>query len=57
MKQRSIGRQTWKAYYRMQRIAKREALKAYMDAIVYGSGFVRMKDGFVNHVLTEAVYA
>lgn len=49
-------REAWKAYYRMVRIHRREASKAALDAVMWGTGFVFISDdGFVNHILPEAV--
>jgi hypothetical protein len=52
-----MNRATWKWYYRQLRITRREAAKAHMDAMIFGTGFVRVSDdGFVNHLLPQAVY-
>ena len=52
-----MNRETWKIYYRQVRIWKREQDKAIMDAMIYGTGFVRVdSEGFVNHVLPETIY-
>ena len=45
----------WKWYYRQLRIARRECFKAHWDMLIYGIGFVRIKDGYINHVLPQAV--
>jgi hypothetical protein len=49
----------WKRYYRQVRIIRRESLKAAMDVLVFGAGFVRIgpevKD-FIEHVDTWRVY-
>ena len=34
------AREAWKIYYRMIRVARREALKATMDMVFYGTGAV-----------------
>lgn len=53
-----MNRQTWKWYYRQLRIARREAYKASIDMLCFGTGFVRIsEDGFINHIRPEAVYA
>jgi len=45
----------WKWYYRQIRIARRECYKARLDMLIYGTGFVRVQDGYVNHILPQAV--
>lgn len=45
----------WKWYYRQLRIARREAFKASLDMLIFGTGYVQVKDGYVNHVLPSAV--
>lgn len=46
-----MNRQVWKWYYRQLRIARREAWKASLDCMIYGTGFVRVsEDGFINHI-------
>lgn len=53
-----MNRQIWKWYYRQMRIVRRETAKASIDCLIYGTGFVRITDdGFVNHILPEAIYA
>jgi len=52
-----MNRAIWKWYYRQLRIIRRETAKANTDAMIFGTGFVRIsEDGFVNHVLPQAVY-
>lgn len=52
-----MTREAWKAYYRIQRIIRRETTKAALDMMVYGAGFVYIGEaGFVNHILPQAVY-
>lgn len=51
-----MNRATWKAYYRLMRIIRRETYKAHTDCLLYGTGFVRVSDeGFVNHIYPWAV--
>lgn len=38
------AKERWKKFYRLLRIARRESKKATEDMILYGSGFVRMKE-------------
>lgn len=41
-----MNRKQWRKVYRMLRVARRESLKAAMDAMIYGTGVVMMpKDG------------
>lgn len=37
-------KENWYKYYRLQRIANREAKKAYYDMILFGTGFFKMND-------------
>lgn len=39
---RSFNRAQWKFLYRQYRIVRREALKASMDMMIYGSGIVEI---------------
>jgi hypothetical protein len=41
---RAIPRSAWRHMSRAQRIIAREHSKAFCDAVIYGSGFVRMGD-------------
>jgi hypothetical protein len=51
-----MNRTAWKFYYRQLRIIRRESLKASMDMLIYGTGFVHISDdGFVNHILPQSV--
>ena len=50
-----MNKAVWKWYYRQLRIARRECFKAHWDMMIYGIGFVRIKDGYINHVLPQAV--
>jgi hypothetical protein len=50
-----MTQQAWYWYYRQLRIARREAWKATADMLIYGTGFIRVKDGFVNHILPNHV--
>jgi hypothetical protein len=50
-----VTRKAWKLFYRQFRILRREQHKAFLDMMCFGTGFVRIKDGFVNYVLPEAV--
>ncbi len=36
----SAARVYWHSAYRLQRIARREAMKAFVDCLTFGSGFV-----------------
>ena len=50
------ARQWWKLSYRKLRIARREALKAADDMMLFGTGVVYIsQDGFVNHILPQSV--
>lgn len=50
------ARSKWKAYWRQLRILRREAAKATRDMLIFGTGYVFVSgDGFINHVLPEAV--
>ena len=40
-----MSRATWKVYYRALRVCRREAGKAYIDALMYGVGYVRVTPG------------
>jgi len=37
-----MNRKEWKTCYRLLRVAKREATKAIIDTMMYGSGFVHI---------------
>jgi len=50
-----MNKAVWKCYYRQLRIARRECFKAHWDMMIYGIGFVHIKDGYINHVLPQAV--
>jgi hypothetical protein len=50
------ARAAWKAYWHQLRIIRREAFKAQRDAMIFGIGCVRIKDGFINHVLPQAIF-
>lgn len=50
-----MSRAAWKVYYRMLRIYRREAFKAWQDTLVFGTGYLRVKDGFINHILPEHI--
>jgi hypothetical protein len=51
-----MTREIWKVYYRTLRIAQREAAKAAVDAMIFGTGFVFVSnEGFINHIRPEAV--
>lgn len=39
-----MNKREWKAYYRMLRVSRREALKASIDMMLYGNGFVFVPD-------------
>lgn len=50
------ARAKWKVYWRQVRIVRRETAKAARDMLIFGTGCVFMSgDGFINHVLPEAV--
>lgn len=51
-----MNRTQWKLYYRQLRIIRREAYKATMDMMIFGTGFVCVSDdGFVNHLLPQSM--
>jgi hypothetical protein len=43
-KTRAIKRDLWLLLYRRYRIARREAMKATIDAMLYGFGFTRVTE-------------
>jgi hypothetical protein len=46
-----MNKATWKVHYRLLRIARREALKAAVDAISFGAGFTMITaDGEIRHI-------
>lgn len=56
MKQINAAHARWLKSWRILRIARREAMKAADDLMLYGSGFVRFgADGVANHVRPWAV--
>jgi hypothetical protein len=51
-----MDRRQWRNLYREVRIIRREAGKAAFDAMVYGSGFVRIdNDRSVHHIPIQDV--
>lgn len=45
------ARQQWKVFYRTVRIARREHLKAFVDAMAFGVGFVMVTaDGTIERL-------
>lgn len=55
MTPRIITRQQWKVIWRRMRVAAREAHKAHLDALIYGTGavFVPNDGGDPRHVPIE----
>lgn len=52
-----MSREAWKVYWRTLRIMRRESLKAAMDAMAFGTGYVFVSnEGFINHIRPEAVF-
>jgi hypothetical protein len=51
-----MNRATWKAYYRLLRIARREALKASMDMVLFGLGVVKVGLDGPRHVPLQEFY-
>ena len=47
-----MNRRTWKIYHRLQRIIVRESWKAYEDAVIFGTGAVKIDNetGEPHHV-------
>jgi hypothetical protein len=53
----SAARATWKRYYRALRVARRESLKAFVDCMTFGSGFVMISaDGSVKRLDPATVW-
>lgn len=51
-----MSRETWKIYYRLLRIARREASKASLDLAIYGSAFISVSEtGECHHIPLEKV--
>lgn len=49
-----MNRASWKAFYRMLRIHRREVTKAFNDMVAFGSGYLDMSGPEPRHVpLTE----
>ena len=47
----NAARTWWKAYYRLQRIARREGHKAWLDVMLHGTGVIfHGDDGSIKHV-------
>ena len=40
-----MNKATWKVYYRALRVCRRETGKAYLDALMYGVGYVKVIPG------------
>lgn len=56
-RQLSAARLYWKWYYRQLRIVRRESTQAWMDTLIFGTGYVRVTDdGFINHIRPEAIH-
>lgn len=56
--ERRLSGPGWRVYWRNMRIFRREAGKAAADALIYGSGFLKIDDvlsGRVSHVLPQNV--
>lgn len=54
-----MNRATWKLWYRQLRIIRRENTKAFMDAVVYGTGIVEIGENvpdLIRQVPLETVY-
>lgn len=51
-----MNRATWKAYYRLLRICRREAAKASIDMMLFGNGFVDTSGSEPRHIPIEQVY-
>ena len=47
---RSMPRHAWKVLYRMARVDSRERSKAFSDAMLYGTGFVKVDVNGARHV-------
>lgn len=54
---RTWTRGMWRWWYREQRIQARESMKAVMDVVLYGAGFVRIGATGVHHVPYHEVIA
>ena len=50
---RTTTRAMWKFIYRLYRISAREAEKAYMDTVIYGTGVVKFDEGEPRHIPYE----
>jgi hypothetical protein len=56
-KTRAVKRDLWLLLYRRYRIARREAMKATIDAMLYGFGFTRVTaDGTIEYLPFHEVY-
>jgi hypothetical protein len=57
---RSTTKAAWKFIYRQYRIVRREAKKAALDAMIYGSGMVRVgsdvQDGIEHVDIRDVVF-
>lgn len=52
----STARAWWKVYYRTLRIVRREAHKATMDMLIYGTGAVSVSaEGDIKHVPMQSM--
>lgn len=52
-----MTRAAWKVFYRDLRISRREASKVWLDAAIYGVGFVFASgDGPPQHISVAEVY-
>ncbi|WP_338615531.1 hypothetical protein [Pigmentiphaga sp. CHJ604] len=51
------GREWWRTYYRLLRIARREHANAYADSAIYGTGVVVYDDkGIAQHIPMGEIY-
>lgn len=56
---RRLNRPTWRMFHRLERIAAREAAKAFIDVAIYGTGFVRTGadvPDFVAHIPYQEIF-
>lgn len=48
----------WKSTYRLLRIARRETDKAFIDAMIYGTGCIEISDeGICKHIPIDQVFS
>ena len=53
---RTVPRCVWKKLYRMARVEYRERSKAFSDAMIYGTGFVKVDATGTRHVPAADVF-